>query len=89
MNADVLMRDAEEDVDDEDNHNEDREGTPAESHDDAATNPSVFDEDDLDPFQSGLFGGRGPMGLQSTLRALSGMMSGMHTRLRDILAKST
>ncbi|KAJ5899399.1 hypothetical protein N7495_004143 [Penicillium taxi] len=86
-NADVLMRDAEDDVDEDDDHNEEHEGTPAgESHDDAATNPSVFDEDDLDPFQSSLFGGRGPMGLQSTLRALSGMMSGMHTRLRDILA---
>lgn len=43
------------------------------------------DEDDGDPFQGSLFGSRGPMGLQSTLRALSGMMSGMSSRLRDIL----
>ncbi|RDW85643.1 hypothetical protein BP5796_03968 [Coleophoma crateriformis] len=42
------------------------------------------DEDD-DPF--GGFGGPGgpPHGLSSTLRALSGMMSGVSTRLRDIL----
>lgn len=42
------------------------------------------DEDD-DPF--GSFGGPGgpPHGLSSTLRALSGMMSGVSTRLRDIL----
>lgn len=43
------------------------------------------DDDDGDPFQGSLFGSRGPMGLQSTLRALSGMMSGMSSRLRDIL----
>ena len=43
------------------------------------------DEDD-DPF--GGFGGPGgpPHGLSSTLRALSGMMSGVSTRLRDILS---
>lgn len=41
--------------------------------------------DDDDPF--GGFGGPGgpPPGLSSTLRALSGMMSGVSTRLRDIL----
>jgi E3 ubiquitin-protein ligase TRIP12 len=40
-----------------------------------------------DPFGAGLFGtGRGPpLGMSSTLRALSGMMSGMSSRLRDIL----
>ncbi|KAI6709833.1 HECT-domain-containing protein [Diplocarpon mali] len=45
-----------------------------------------YDEhDDDDPF--GGFGGPGgpPHGLSSTLRALSGMMSGVSTRLRDIL----
>ncbi|KAJ5053906.1 uncharacterized protein L3040_000196 [Drepanopeziza brunnea f. sp. 'multigermtubi'] len=43
------------------------------------------EEDDDDPF--GGFGGPGgpPHGLSSTLRALSGMMSGVSTRLRDIL----
>lgn len=41
------------------------------------------DEDDDDPF--GGFGGGPPHGLSSTLRALSGMMSGVATKLRDIL----
>jgi len=43
------------------------------------------DDDDEDPF--GGFGGPGgaPHGLSNTLRALSGMMSGLSTRLRDIL----
>lgn len=43
------------------------------------------DDDDDDPF--GGFGGPGgpPHGLSSTLRALSGMMSGVSSRLRDIL----
>lgn len=41
------------------------------------------DEDDDDPF--GGFGAGPPHGLSSTLRALSGMMSGVATKLRDIL----
>jgi E3 ubiquitin-protein ligase TRIP12 len=43
------------------------------------------EEEDDDPF--GGFGGPGgpPHGLSSTLRALSGMMSGVSSRLRDIL----
>lgn len=63
---------------------EEEEGSPTGDSNDG-TNPSAFDEDDMDPFSSSLFGGRAPMGLQSTLRALSGMMSGMSSRLRDIL----
>jgi len=45
------------------------------------------EEDDDDPFRGGFLGGPGgpPAGLSSTLRALSGMMSGVSTRLRDIL----
>ncbi|KAG4032646.1 hypothetical protein MFRU_006g01160 [Monilinia fructicola] len=45
------------------------------------------DDDDDDPF--GSFGGPGgpPHGLSSTLRALSGMMSGVSPRLRDILTQ--
>ncbi|KAF7892018.1 hypothetical protein EAF00_008320 [Botryotinia globosa] len=45
------------------------------------------DDDDDDPF--GGFGGPGgpPHGLSSTLRALSGMMSGVSSRLRDILTQ--
>lgn len=75
--------DQEEDEDDEvmDDH---ESSPPSESIDD--TNPSAFDDDDdEDPFSSGIFGSRGPLGLQSTLRALSGMMSGMSSRLREIL----
>jgi E3 ubiquitin-protein ligase TRIP12 len=48
-------------------------------------NPSTLDEDDGDPFRSSLFGTRSPLGLHNTLRTLSGMMSGMSSRLRDIL----
>lgn len=58
---------------------------PDESND--GTNPSaVMDEDDGDPFRSSLFGSRSPLGLHTTLRALSGMMSGISSRLRDILS---
>ncbi|KAJ5665792.1 uncharacterized protein N7477_008240 [Penicillium maclennaniae] len=83
-NADVFMRDAEEELEDEDVKAEEEGSPTGDSNDD--TNPSAFDEEDLDPFHSSLFGGRGPMALQSTLRALSGMMSGMSSRLRDILS---
>ena len=48
-----------------------------------------MDDDDMDdPFRSGfLGGGRGGMGmsLQSTLRQLSGVMSGTSSKLREIL----
>jgi len=52
--------------------------------------PGSMDDDDGhhdDPFSATLFGvGRGaPSGLSNTLRALTGMMSGMSSRLRDIL----
>ena len=45
------------------------------------------DDEGPDPFAAALFGsGRGSSsGLSNTLRALSGMMSGMSSRLRDIL----
>ncbi|TDZ33970.1 putative ubiquitin fusion degradation protein [Colletotrichum spinosum] len=44
-----------------------------------------YDDDDDDPF--GGFGGPGgPGGLSSTLRALTGMMSGISSRLRELLA---
>ena len=57
---------------------------PSESND--GTSRSALDDDDGDPFQNSLFGPRSPLGLQSTLRALSGMMSGTSSRLRDILS---
>ena len=50
--------------------------------------PNGRDDDGSDPFSAALFGshrGGPPSGLSSTLRALSGMMSGMSSRLREIL----
>ena len=56
--------------------------------------PRRFTEEELeamerseDPFASGYFGrfAGGPGGLSSSLRALSGIMSGTHSRLRNIL----
>ncbi|KAB8346105.1 hypothetical protein FH972_023153 [Carpinus fangiana] len=47
------------------------------------------DEDmDDDPFEGAGFLGRGgPLGISSTLRAISGMVSGMTSRMRDLLEK--
>ncbi|KAJ6128749.1 hypothetical protein N7471_009966 [Penicillium samsonianum] len=83
-NPDVVMRDAEEEIEQEEHQEEHQGSQTGESND--GTNPSTFGDDDMDPFHSSLFGGRGAMGLQSTLRALTGMMSGMSSRLRDILS---
>jgi E3 ubiquitin-protein ligase TRIP12 len=61
------------------------ESSPATDSNDG-TNPSALaDEDDGDPFHSGFLNSRSPMALQNTLRALSGMMSGVSSRLRDML----
>lgn len=62
------------------------DGLPDEEDEGDGEDDDERDDDDVDPFQGGLFGSRGPMGLQSTLRALSGMMSGTSSRLRDILS---
>lgn len=78
------MRDAEEEIEQEEHQEEYQGSQTGESND--GTNPSAFGDDDMDPFHSSLFGGRGPMGLQSTLRALTGMMSGVSSRLREILS---
>lgn len=67
------------------NEKEDRDQSPsAETHDGHDHSALTADEDD-DPFRSSIFGSRSPLGLHSTLRALSGIMSGMSSRLRDIL----
>ncbi|KAL1999739.1 hypothetical protein VTN02DRAFT_4089 [Thermoascus thermophilus] len=80
---DTIMKDAEDNSGKE--RKEERESSPhSESND--GTNPSAFDDDDGDPFRSSLFGSRSPMGLHTTLRALTGMMSGVSSRLRDILS---
>lgn len=44
------------------------------------------DEDDEDVFEGSYLGGVGSSGISNTLRALSGMVSGISSRLRDILA---
>ncbi|KAK5058768.1 hypothetical protein LTR84_011032 [Exophiala bonariae] len=89
---DVLMKD------DEDSEHKisrrEKESSPPSNHSTSDSNDgdnhSDMDEDDgPDPFAAALFGlGRGgpPSGLSSTLRALSGMMSGMSSRLREILS---
>jgi E3 ubiquitin-protein ligase TRIP12 len=58
------------------------EGSDDNEDDEMARNYESREDDEDDPF--GGFGGP-PPGLSSTLRALSGMMSGVSTRLRDIL----
>lgn len=84
------MKESEEDYAEREKKEERDSSPPSESND--GTNHSAFndddddDDDDEDPFRSSLFGSRSPMGLQSTLRALSGMMSGTSSRLRDILS---
>lgn len=77
-------RGSQEDEDEEDEDMDDRESSPPSDSNDG-TIPSALDDDEADPFTSSLFGSRSPLGLQSTLRALSGMMSGMSSRLREIL----
>lgn len=65
------------DPDDSDDHDEDDED------DDEDDDESHHHYDD-DPF--GGFGGPGGSGLTSTLRALTGMMSGISSRLREIMS---
>lgn len=64
-----------------------RAGPDSDDDDDDMGDDYDRDEDDGDdPFTSGYLGGAGSAaGISSTLRALSGMMSGASSRLRDIL----
>ncbi|KAL4922467.1 hypothetical protein BDW62DRAFT_172576 [Aspergillus aurantiobrunneus] len=85
---DVVMKEADDDLERRE-RGEDHEPSPQSDSNDG-TNPSGLDdeddeEDDGDLFHNSLFGSRSSLGLQNTLRALSGMMSGMSSRLRDIL----
>lgn len=60
----------------EDDEDEDEEGRYGED----------YDEDDDDIFEGGYMGGMGgAANFRNTLRALSGLVSGISTRLRDIL----
>lgn len=74
-------------VDEKASFEDDEDGPDDPEDDDDDDNPPGRpdydgEDDDDDPF--GGFGGP-PHGLSNTLRALSGMMSGLTTRLRDIL----
>lgn len=64
-----------------------REGDLSEDDDPGGRRGYDDDDDDGDdPFRGGLFGAGGPSnGISSTLRALTGMVSGVSTRLREIL----
>lgn len=70
---------------DDENEREDQGMSSSNESQQGPNSGDLMDDDDVDPFRSGLFGARTPFGLQSTLRALSGMMSGLSSRLRDIL----
>jgi len=65
----------------------DKVSTPPPLHRDSNSDmsPDAPPDGMHDPFSAALFGGGGPSGLSSTLRALSGMMTGMASRFRDIL----
>jgi E3 ubiquitin-protein ligase TRIP12 len=57
-----------------------------EDEDDEGRYNEEYDEDDDDVFDGGYMGGMGgPANLRNTLRALSGLVSGISSRLRDIL----
>lgn len=75
--------------DEDDDEEEDDEQAAAEAQAEAEAAARRYHEDDDiddDPFSSGFLGRSGmPSGLSNTLRALSGIMSGMTTRLRGIL----
>ncbi|KAK2873444.1 hypothetical protein FQN49_002367 [Arthroderma sp. PD_2] len=85
-------RDTGADMKDGDEEHNEKEGKEDDDHspaNDSHEEPNQMDtaeEDDHNPFHSGIFGAGSPFGLQSTLRALSGIMSGMSSRLRDILS---
>lgn len=72
---------------DDDNDDETDEDEVADAREDEAARRWIEEHDgDDDPFSSGFLGRSGmPSGLSNTLRALSGIMSGMTTRLRGIL----
>lgn len=78
------MKEAEEELDSHE-RTANRESSPSNDSNDGTTPSGIDDDDDADLFHNSLFGSRSPLGLQSTLRALSGMMSGMSSRLREIL----
>lgn len=78
--------DDEEDNFDDEDHDEDM-ADPGAGEDDEHDREDEYehDEDDEDVFEGSYLGGVGSSGISNTLRALSGMVSGISSRLRDIL----
>ncbi|KAH8689538.1 putative ubiquitin-protein ligase Ufd4 [Talaromyces proteolyticus] len=89
QSPDIPMRDTDEEPSEQDppREDDDAESSPPSESNDGMHPPGLMDDDDTDPFRSGLFGSRTPLGLQNTLRALTGMMTGMSSRLREILSQ--
>ncbi|KAI9809580.1 MAG: hypothetical protein M1825_000012 [Sarcosagium campestre] len=87
--SDAVMDEGEEKLDGElnDVEDENHDGSVTEDDGDDGTSGSYSRDDEEDPFSSGFLGGAGgpPPGLSSTLRALSGMVSGVSSRLRELL----
>ncbi|EEP76421.1 conserved hypothetical protein [Uncinocarpus reesii 1704] len=81
--SDVTMKDADDIQDESVGRSGAESSSPNEER--LPNDSSLRSEDNGDPFPGHLFGSRSPLELQNTLRALSGMMSGISTRLRDIL----
>lgn len=84
--ADVEMKDGDEERKEKSNDKDDEETSLASDSHEEANQMDTAEDEDHDLFRSGIFGAGGHFGLQSTLRALSGMMSGMSSRLREILS---
>ena len=83
-NSDVSMKEPDDDNELDSMHDDDDLSSSGQNNE--GYNPSGFSDDEgAHPFGAGLFGSRSPLGLSSTLRALTGMMSGISSRLRDIL----
>ncbi|PGH27778.1 hypothetical protein AJ80_00566 [Polytolypa hystricis UAMH7299] len=85
--SDVSMKEAGENTDMEEK--DERESSPPTDTNEGSPpdppHPPHSGDDDDDPFRSSIFGSRSALGLHNTIRALSGMMSGVSSRLRDIL----
>ena len=87
---DVVMKEPEETLKDVPKRTADTSGDADPSDEDEAETRRRYDDDDDDaddPFRGGYLGGSGPhASMSSTLRALSGYVSGVSQRLRDILS---
>ncbi|GBF63530.1 ubiquitin fusion degradation protein [Trichophyton mentagrophytes] len=84
--TDVEMKDGAEQRKEKANEKDDEETSPTSDSHEEANQMDTAEDDEHESFRNGIFGSGGHFGLQSTLRALSGMMSGMSSRLRDILS---